>query len=87
MATEDARFAALSQLDQIIRDPGSRQDFLDNPQATLRNAGAEPDDVPSAVWRALTDMSLAELAAIATLGAALAEAGCLDGDIPWQWVV
>jgi hypothetical protein len=32
-------------------------------------------------------MSLAELAAIATLGAALAEAGCLDGDIPWQWVV
>jgi hypothetical protein len=90
MATENTRIALLS-LDQIIRDPESRQRFHENPDATLqdtlRDTEAEPADVPAGVWQALTDMSLAELDAIAALGAALVEAGLLDGSIPWQMVV
>jgi hypothetical protein len=87
MATEDPTIAALSKLDQIIRDPQLRQQFLDDPDQTLRNAGAEPSDVPPTVWQALTEMSLAELAAIAALGAALAEDGLLRGDFVWRHVV
>jgi hypothetical protein len=86
MATENTQIA-LSRLDQIIREPQSRQQFFDDPHETLRSAGGEPDDVPSAVWRALTEMSPAELAAIAALGAALAEARLLDGDFVWRHVV
>lgn len=86
MATENTR-SALSKLDQLIRDPQARQRFHEDPHATLRNTGAEPDDVPAAIWQALTEMTVGELAAIAALGAALAEAGVLDGDLPWQFVV
>jgi hypothetical protein len=87
MATEDARIAALSKLDQIIRDPRSRQEFLDDPHETLRNTGAEPGDVPPNVWQALTDMTLVELAAIARLGTALTDDRCLEGDLVWKIVV
>jgi hypothetical protein len=86
MATENTQIA-LSRLDEIIRDPQSRQQFLDDPHETLRNARGEPDDVPSAIWQALTEMGPAELAAIAALGAALEEAGCLNGDFVWRHVV
>jgi hypothetical protein len=86
MATENTQIA-LSRLDQIIRDPQLRQRFSDYPHETLRNEGGEPDDVPSAVWQVLTEMSPAELAAIAALGAALAEDRLLDGDFVWRHVV
>jgi hypothetical protein len=71
-------------LDDLIRDPPSRQQFYEDPDATLRNAGANPDDVPPHVWQALTVMTLEELAAIAALGIALAEDGLLDGSLPWM---
>ena len=79
MTTENAR-AAVSKVDQLIRDPRSRQQFHQDPHATLRNAGADPGDVPTAVWEILTDMTPAELDAIVALGVAMAEAGLIDGD-------
>ena len=78
---------ALGILDDLIRDPQSRQQFLEDPYATLRNAGADPSDVPSEVWQTLTEMTLEELGAIADLGVALAEAGLLDGSLLWHHVV
>jgi hypothetical protein len=86
MASENT-LIALAKLDGLIRDPQSRQQFHEDPYATLQNAGAEPGHVPSAVWQALTAMTLEELGAIANLGVALAEAGLLDGDLAWQFVV
>jgi hypothetical protein len=49
----------------------------------MRAAGADPGNVPSEVWTTLTNMTLEELSAIAALGGALAEAGLLDGSLPW----
>jgi hypothetical protein len=86
MATQSTR-DALAELDRLIRDPRTRYQFRDDPHTTLRNAGADPDGVPPAVWQALTEMSNAELDAIATLGAALDEAGLLDGDEPWTIII
>jgi hypothetical protein len=86
MATENTR-AALSELDRLIRDPRTRYQFQDDPHTALRNTGADPDDVPVAVWQALTEMGPAELDAIAALGTALAESGLLDGDEPWTIVI
>lgn len=86
MASENT-VNALGILDDLIRDPESRQQFLEDPYTTLRNAGADPSDVPSEVWQALTEMTLEELSAIAALGVALAEAGLLDGSLLWHHVV
>jgi hypothetical protein len=86
MANENT-LNALGILDDLIRDPQSRIQFLEDPYATLRNAGADPDDVPSEVWQVLTQMTLDELGAIANLGVALAEAGLLDGSLLWHHVV
>jgi hypothetical protein len=80
MTSENAR-AAVSTLDRLIRDPQSRRQFHEDPHATLRNAGADPDDVPTAVWQVLTEMTPAELDATATLGVALADAGLLPNGI------
>jgi hypothetical protein len=82
MTSENA-LNAVAVLDDLIRDPQSRQRFYEDPDATLRNAGADPDDVPPHVWQALTEMTPAELAAIAALGIALAEDGLLDGSHLW----
>lgn len=82
MTTENAR-AAVSKLDGVIRDPQSRRQFQEDPHATLRNAGANPDDVPTDVWQILTDMTPAELDALVALGVAMAEAGLTDGDHPY----
>ena len=82
MTTENAR-AAVSKLDRVICDPQSRRQFHEDPHATLRNAGAEPDDVPTAVWEILTDMTPAELEAVLALGVALADAGLLEGKQPY----
>jgi hypothetical protein len=86
MANENSR-DALVELDRLIRDPRTRYQFRDDPHTTLRNTGADPDDVPTAVWQTLTEMTNAELDAIAALGTALAEAGVLDGDEPWTIVI
>jgi hypothetical protein len=83
MASENA-LNAVAILDDLIRDPQSRQQFYEDRDTTLRNAGADPDDVPPHVWQALTEMTLEELAAIAALGIALADDGLLDGSLPWQ---
>jgi hypothetical protein len=80
MTIENAR-TAVSKLDRLIRDPQSRYQFHEDPHATLRNAGADPDDVPTAVWQVLTEMTPAELDAIAALGVALDEAGLLPHGI------
>jgi hypothetical protein len=77
MTTENAPPPAVSELDRIIRDPQSRYQFHKDPHATLRNAGADPDDVPTAVWQVLTALTPAELDAVAALGVALADAGLL----------
>ena len=86
MASENA-LNAVARLDDLIRDPQSRQQFLDDPYVTLRHAGADPSDVPSEVWQVLTEMTFEELSAIADLGAALAEAGLFDGSLLWHHVV
>ena len=86
MTIENAR-TALSKLERLIRDPQSRHQFHEDPHATLRNAGADPDDVPTAVWQVLTEMTPAELDAIAALGVAMAEAGFLDGDQPYGIII
>jgi hypothetical protein len=86
MATENTRIA-LSRLDELIRDPQSRQQFLEHPRETLQDTGSDPDDVPEAVWEALIRMSAEELTAIAALGAALDGAGLFDGSLAWQFVV
>jgi hypothetical protein len=86
MTSENA-LNAVAVLDDLIRDPQSRQRFYEDPDATLRNAGADPDDVPPHVWQALTEMTLAELAAIAALGIALAEDGLFDSGLLWHHVV
>jgi hypothetical protein len=86
MASEKA-LNAVAILDGLIRGPQSRRQFHEDPGATLRNAGADPDDVPPHVWQALTEVTLAELAAIAALGIALAEDELLDGSLPWRHVV
>ena len=78
---------ALAKLDGLIRHPQSRQQFHKHPYATLQNTGAEPGDVPSDVWQALTEMTLEELGAIANLGGALTKAGLLDGELRWKFVV
>ena len=83
MAGEGA-LNAIAKLDDLIRHPQSRQQFYEHPDATLRNAGADPDDVPRHVWQALTGMTLVELAAIAKLGIALYDDGLLDGSLPWR---
>jgi hypothetical protein len=70
-------------LDGLIRDPESRIQFYEDPDDTLRNAGADPEDVPPHVWLALTEMTLEELTAIAVLGVALSEDGLLDGRHAW----
>jgi hypothetical protein len=82
MASENA-LNAVAILDDLIRDPLTRQQFYEDPDATLRNAGADPADVPPHVWQALTEMTLDELTAIAVLGIALTEDGLLDGSLPW----
>lgn len=86
MATENT-LIALAQVDALIRDPESRQQFYEDPYATLQSAGVDPAGVPPAVWQALTEMTLEELGAIADLGIALAEAGLFDGDVAWSFVV
>ena len=86
MASENA-LNAVAILDDLIRDPQTRQQFYEDPYATLRNTGADPSDVPSEIWQALTEMTLEELSAIAALGVALAQAGLLDGSLLWHHVV
>ena len=86
MASENT-LNAVAILDDLIRDPQSRLRFHEDPYGTLRNAGADPDDVPSEVWQVLTQMTLDELGAIADLGVALAEDGLLDGSLLWHHVV
>jgi hypothetical protein len=73
----------LGALDSIIRDPVSRQRFVEHPDLTLRDAGYDPEDVPRPVWDALTRMTFDELRAISDLGFALTAAGLLDGHLPW----
>jgi hypothetical protein len=70
-------------LDGLIRDPESRLQFYEDPDATLRSAGADPADVPPHVWLALTEMTVEELTAIAVLGVALSQDGLLDGSLLW----
>ena len=82
--TNDDTFNAVGILDGVLRDPVSRRSFYENPDSTMREAGADPGDVPSEVWTTLTNMTLEELSAIAALGGALAEAGLLDGSLPWK---
>ena len=86
MASENT-VNALGILDDLIRDPQSRIQFLDDPYTTMQNAGADPSDVPSGVWQVVIQMSLEELGAIADLGAALAAAGLFDGSLLWHHVV
>jgi hypothetical protein len=86
MASENA-LNAVAILDDLIRDPQSRQQFYEDPDAALRNAGADPGDVPPHVWQALTEMTLEELAAIAALGIALAEDGLFDSGLLWHHIV
>ena len=74
----------LGALDDIIRDPVTRQRFVEHPDITLREAGYDSDDVPPQVWDALTRMTFDELKAISDLGFALTEAGLLDGRLPWK---
>lgn len=74
----------LEALDDIIRDPVTRQRFVEHPDATLRYAGYDSDDVPPQVWDALTRMTFDELKAISDLSFALTEAGMLDGSLPWM---
>jgi hypothetical protein len=75
----ESAFRAVGIVDDLIRNPQKRRQFRDDPEATLRSAGVDPDDVPAQVWRALTHMTLDELTAIAVLGVALSESGMLDG--------
>ena len=86
MASESAVYA-IGVLDGLIRDPETRQQFYEDPDDTLLNAGVDPSDVPSEVWQVLTEMTLEELTALAALGIALAEAGLLDGSLSWHHVV
>jgi hypothetical protein len=86
MASENA-LNAIAILDSLIRDPQSRQQFYEDPDDTLLNAGASPADVPPHVWQALTEMTLDELTAIAVLGIALAEDGLLDSGLLWHHIV
>jgi len=86
MASENA-LNAVAILDGLIRDPQSRQQFYEDPDDTLLNAGADPEDVPPHVWQTLTEMTLEELAAVAALGIALAEDGLLDGSLHWHHIV
>lgn len=85
--TRENTLIALAKLDGIIRDPLSRQQFKEDPYATLQEAGVELDDVPAPVWQILTGMTLEELGAVADLGGALAEAGLFDDDLAWHFVV
>ena len=71
-------------LDGIIRDPVTRQRFVEHPDITLQDTGFDPDDVPPHVWAALTRMTFDELRAISDLGFALAEDGLLNGTLPWS---
>ena len=82
--TSENTFYAVGILDGVLRNPVSRRRFHEDPDGTMREAGADPGDVPSEVWWTLTHMTLEELAAIAELGVALAEAGLLDGNLPWK---
>jgi hypothetical protein len=83
MVSENA-LNAVAILDDLIRDPQLRQQFYEDPDGTLRSVGASPGDVPPHVWQTLTEMTLAELAAIAALGIALFEDGFLDGSVSWR---
>ncbi|HEY7433250.1 MAG TPA: hypothetical protein VH641_21230 [Streptosporangiaceae bacterium] len=85
--TNENTLIALAKLDDIIRDPVSRQQFQEDPYATAREAGIDLDDVPPPIWQALIEMSLDELGAVAVLGNALAEAGLFDGEHAWHFVV
>jgi hypothetical protein len=86
MASENA-LNAVAILDDLIRDPQTRQQFYEDPDATLRSVEADPEDLPPHVWQALTEMTLEELTAIAVLGVALAEDGLFDGSLLWHHVV
>jgi hypothetical protein len=86
MASESA-LNAVAILDGVIRDPESRVRFYEDPDDTLRDAGADPEDVPPHVWQALIEMTLEELTAVAALGIALAEDGLFDGGLHWHHVV
>ena len=77
----------MAALDDIIEDPVKRQRFIEHPDATLRDAGYDPADVPRPVWDVLTRMTFDELKAISDLGFALTEAGLLDGSLRWRHVV
>ena len=83
MASEET-LDAIAKLDGTLRNPVSRRRFHVDPEGTMRDAGANPGDVPPEVWWTLTHMTLVELAAIAELGVALAEDGLLDGSLLWQ---
>jgi hypothetical protein len=74
----------LGALDGIIRDPVTRQRFVEHPDITLQQAGYDADDVPPHVWETLTRMTFDELRAISDLGFALTEDGLLDGTLPWS---
>jgi hypothetical protein len=83
----DNTYIALAKLDELIRDPQSRQQFHEDPYATLQNARVELEDVPPNVLQTLTEMTLEELGALADLDAALAEAGLFDGNRVYKFVV
>ena len=74
----------MAALDDIIRDPVTRQRFVEHPDVTLRAAGYDPDDVPSEVWEALIRMTFDELKAISDLGFALEAGGVFAANLPWR---
>ena len=68
---------AVQTLDGVIRNAHSRRQFKADPRATLLAAGADPDDVPEAVWEVLVGMTSAELDAVSRLGVAMEGAGLM----------
>ena len=84
MASENTLDGVLEALDGILQDPEKRQQFVEDPEGTLRFAGYEPDGVPEQVWQALINMSFEELTGIGDLGVALSQAGLLDGSLAWK---
>lgn len=86
MASENI-LEVLGVLDDIIRDPVTRQRFVEHPDVTLRDLEYDSDDVPPQVWDALTRMTFDELKALSDLAFALTEAGLLDGSLSWHHVV
>jgi hypothetical protein len=78
---------AVDKLDDILRHRHKREQFHQNPEQAMHDAGGNPAHVPQEVWGTLTHMSPDELAAIAELGVALDDSGLFDGSVTWRHVV